>query len=453
VVGLVSLASSLLLGLLLIYRWTDVPALHPGWLRWLWLFGTGTVFGIGLSSCLFFVFGVVLGSPTASLAVELATMAWTGYALARRGVPRIPLANKNRSSKLHGPIAIGVLAALGLATAAMTIAWRANAYGDWDAWALWCLRAKMLASGHDLAARAWSPVLATTTHPEYPLLLSSFVARCWAFDDSFSQAIPAITSYVFFVALISMVWAGVAMLRGPALGAMAALLLAATPSLLHEVPNQYADVPLASYFVAAIISALLDLPVLSGIFASLAAWTKDEGGLFLILLLAEITVLKRKALPKMLVGALPAGMLVALFKMVLARGNASLLTSSVSGAAQRVADGSRYWTIVQAFAREFAGMGTNWYHPLLPLAILALALRFDGGRWREAAFCGAILTGVLAGDFGAYLITSNSLTWQLQTSLNRLLVQAWPVFVLAAALMLRIPESTAQFEAAPGTKI
>ena len=59
------------------------------------------------------------------------------------------------------------------------------------------------------------------------------------------------------------------------------------------------------------------------------------------------------------------------------------------------------------------------------------------------AYSGFILAALLAGYAGVYLVTANDLTWQLQTSLGRLLVQAWPVLVLAGFVGLRAPEAAA----------
>ena len=67
----------------------------------------------------------------------------------------------------------------------------------------------------------------------------------------------------------------------------------------------------------------------------------------------------------------------------------------------------------------------------------------SGGGSAGYTFLGLILGAVLAGYAGVYLVTANDLTWQLQTSLRRLLVQVWPVLVLAGFVGLRAPEAAA----------
>ncbi len=90
------------------------------------------------------------------------------------------------------------------------------------------------------------------------------------------MAVPAATSYIFFLSLIAMVGGGIMALRGMALGLAAALVLACTPALLREVPAQYADVPVACYMAGALVFVLLDRPWMAGALAGFAAWTKDE---------------------------------------------------------------------------------------------------------------------------------------------------------------------------------
>jgi len=79
---------------------------------------------------------------------------------------------------------------------------------------------------------------------------------------------------------------------------------------------------------------------------------------------------------------------VAFFKASLASGNVSLLSTSLPGARHRIADIGRYSTISAAFGRELLNMATGWYHPILPLIALGVALKFDHERHREVAFCG-----------------------------------------------------------------
>jgi hypothetical protein len=452
VAGLLWLVEAIVLGCLLAWRFAGLSTIRPAWASAALIFAAGAAGGIGLTSCLFFVGGALLGSPASAMIVELAGLAWLGYDAIRRRAPAA-VSDVPVRTPLFIPIAAVLLVVVGIATAAMATAWDANPQGNWDGWAIWNLRARFLASGAGISQRAWSPILGATTHAEYPLLVSGFVARCWSYSRVFSSMVPAATSYVFFLALLALAAGGIAALRGSALGMLAALALAGTPSLLREVPAQYADVPLACYIAGAVVFALLDRPVLAGLFAGLAAWTKDEGLLFLLLFLAAATVFRPKAALATIAGALPGALLAAGFKALLATGNGSLLSSSIPEAGSRIFDAARYGAVITAYGHEFFAMAAGWYHPILPLIVLAIALRLGRERRREAIFCGVIFAALLAGYFGVYILTRNDLAWQLQTSLGRLFVQVWPPFVLAAFLSLRAPEAAAIVTVPPPTKV
>src|SRR5437660_1023992 len=145
--------------------------------------------------------------------------------------------------------------------------WAANPFGNWDAWSIWNLHARFLAAGGEFASRAWSSM--PEAHPEYPLLVSAFVARCWAFGNTTSIAVPIATSYLFLLALVAMATGGMALLRSQSLGLLLGLGLLGTPTLLHEVPSQYADIPLACYLAGALVFLLLNRPILAGVLASM----------------------------------------------------------------------------------------------------------------------------------------------------------------------------------------
>lgn len=450
--SLIWVLEAILLGCLLVSRFTDLPAIRPMWVRLFLIFGAGAAGGFGLTSCLFFLFGVLFGVPVAAMVLELAVLAWAGYEVFRRRIPVFQSDGGTAFPLLTSIAALILLLALGFATTAIWTTWEAKPYGNWDAWAIWNLRAKFLASDAGLAQRAWSRALSSISQPEYPLLLSSFVGRCWAFGHSFAASVPEATAYVFFLALIALAAGGVALLRGPVLGFLIALALAATPRIVHEVPTQYADVPLACFFVGALVFMLLKRPVLAGILAACAAWTKDEGLSFLILFLVATAVFRRRAALAALAGALPIAAILIFFKTVLSRGNRSLLSASLPGAGHRIADMGRYATIISALGDELRAMAAGWYHPLLPLIVLALVLRFDRERRRDVAYCGAILTALLLSYFGIFVVTNNDLKWQLEGSLGRLLVQVWPSLLLTAFIGLRPPQAAVTVKPVPAPK-
>jgi len=424
------------LGCAIVYRFGGLMAFTPRWAAALLIFGAGTCAGIGISSCLFFLCRLALpGAPRLSLFVEGAILLYVAYEIWRkRDAPA--------DAKPAAPVpftlllTLAMLVALAVATGAMADAWETNPQGNWDAWSIWNLRARFLAAEGTLPQRAWSPAL-SWTHPEYPLLLPAFVARCFTYAGSRAAAAPIAASYVFFIALIAVLTSGLAAWRSRTLGLLAGLALLGSPHVLHEVPAQYADIPLACYFAAAIVFALLDRPLLAGLFASLAAWTKDEGLLFLVVFLVAIAILRGSQFWRSAAAAMPVSILALVFKFALA----PRLSTAFGGV-----DPARIGHVLAALVHEFIGMSMGWYHPILPLIALAVALRFDRPRRQDLLFAAAIPIAMLAGYVCVEVMTPNDLSWQLQTSLSRLLVQIWPALLLFTFASLRTPESTALAE-------
>jgi len=440
VIAALWLLPALALGCLMVLCFSGLRERLPKPEAALLLFGAGSATGIGAASCLFFVCRLLLpGSVLLPLLLELAAVAALGVLYVRR-----PRATRASDSTLAFPLnlalALALPAAVLAATCIMAGTWEANPHGDWDAWSIWNLRARYLAANSDAARRAWSPDL-VSTHPEYPLLTSAFVARCWAYCGSDDPAAPIAVSYVFLLALVSAGAGGVGLLRSRPLGLLFGLLLAGTPVLLHAVPAQYADVPLACYFLAALLLALLEEPLFAGVCAGLAAWTKDEGSLFLLVFVAASAVWRLRALPRVLLGAAPGAVLALSFKLLIAAGTPSLAGRAAGTLAPKLLAASRYVQVLKAFAASL--LDTSFLLLYLALAVVAASLRFDQERRRDAVLAVSVGGVMLAAYFSFYIVTPYDLAWHLATSLNRLIVQLWPLLLLAVFAALRTPESYA----------
>jgi hypothetical protein len=442
---LLCILSATAIGAMLAYRFAGLRGFAPRWASALLIFGTGTAIGIGIASIIFFVCRILApGFSVLPILVEIALAWWLGLEIYRTR-DRAQVAAQTRTFAWSGALALALVLVLGIGTLGMSSFWEANPQGNWDAWAIWNLRARFLASGGNLASRAWSPVL-TGTHPEYPLLVSGFIARCWSYSGSMSALAPMATSYAFFLALVAMGTGGLAALEGGSLGLLFGLAVGSCPVVLYEVPTQYSDIPLACYFAGALILMLLERPIAAGLLASLAAWTKDEGQLFVAAFLVLMAITRRRQFPRALAGMIPVGILLLVFKLFVARSNSSLLAQSTMGAGlwPRLTDLSRYLTVVRIATRQLWDMRSGWYHPILPPLILAFALKFKTNWRRDVLPAGTLTVVMLAGYFWVYIITPNNLYWQVQGSIARLTAQLWPLGLIAIFAGLRAPEQTGQ---------
>lgn len=439
---------AVLLGCGLVVRFGgDLTTLEQRWAAAMLVFGSGALAGMGLTSCLFFLCRLAApGMPRLGMFVEIAIFGWLVFEISRHRKTSTPGV---ATQALFVPWLLGgLLVAFVVVTAGMAVAWDANPQGNWDAWSIWNLRARFLAAGH-LPQRAWSASL-TETHPEYPLLLSGAVARCWAYAGSMTEAAPIAISYLFFLALLTTMTGGLAVYRGGTLGLLAGLALLGAPTVMHEAGfAQYADVPLACYMAGATMLALLDRPLLAGLFAGLAMWTKDEGTLFVVVFLVAIAAFRRESLRNAAMGAIPGIVLSLVFKLAFSPRSTMYFMGGPKAMLRRTVDG-RFWQIISAFAHELRALGFGWYHPILPLLALAIGLSFERERRRDLIFAAAIPCAMLAGYFGIYLVSPFPMEWHLSSSLNRLLVQVWPSFLLAVVVSRsRLERAVIQAPAAP----
>jgi hypothetical protein len=161
--------------------------------------------------------------------------------------------------------------------------------------------------------------------------------------------------------------------------------------------------------------------------------------LFVLILIAALAFVKRPKLMRFCYGAAPLAALVLVLKLVIVRGTHSLMGGAQGGLVHRLTDFSRYQTTAWAMFKEIFTWNVGWYHPLLPVAILLIALRIDRRALGDALFCAGIACAVLLGYFGVYVVTPNDLQWQLQTSLTRLFVQVCPIGLIAAFLAMGKP--------------
>jgi hypothetical protein len=357
-----------------------------------------------------------------------------------------------------------LLLAAGIVVAAVTFYndAAANPHGQWDAWSIWNLRAKFLISSR-YWRNAYSSLL-DRTHPDYPLLVSAFIARSWKYlGHGAPVAVPIAIAGMFEFAVIGLLISSSVLLRGRASGLLAGLVLVGTPAFLRIGPWQYADIPLSLYILGSLAllcaANLVEVPrrpalALAGVFASLAAWTKNEGLLFFAVLTVVVFLSEGFSsrwtyagisVGWFVIGSLPVIAVTLYFKFCLAPVTDPLVTQPLFVALSRLDDFSRYVTILKAFCEQIIGLGDGWMHPVIALGILSVAIGFHTGdcerRWMQLA--GTTIMLVMAGYFVAYLITPADLQWHLNTSLNRLCMHAWPSFLLLFFLILRRPEDSA----------
>ena len=195
--------SMLAVGLAMVAAVDPVPRAGPAWARGLFRVSLAAAAGAAITSILFLLLRIAgWASPAVILAVEslcaiAGAMVWARRRWRLPGVPSVAAVAKKAAGIGIGRWALvaGFLIVFATVEIRLIQISRANPVGEWDAWAIWNLRARFLAGPFDWHVAA-SPLL-TNTHPEYPMLLSAFIARGWRIGHSMTTAIPAITGLVF----------------------------------------------------------------------------------------------------------------------------------------------------------------------------------------------------------------------------------------------------------------
>ncbi|HTM47425.1 MAG TPA: hypothetical protein VL285_02010 [Bryobacteraceae bacterium] len=444
-----AILSSTLLGYLAVRIF--LPVYKPAWADLTLKICLGFGVGAGLASSLFFLTRLLPGPSTAAV-IMTESVLLGGAAIAfrfARDTLTIDITEARPAGRSWLMLA-AFLGALAVFTAVFVDGSAANPHGAWDAWSIWNLRAKFLAQPDATWRRAFSASLnhiagGGARHPEYPLLLSGYIARCWVLMGSIGAvAAPIATAGLFSFATVGLLVSALAILRGFNSAMAGGLVLLATAGFLTDSPWQYADVPLAFYFLAAFAAWFLAdsdvrrrgrIAVLTGVAAGLAAWTKDEGMLFMLVLglafafyVAGGKPLLSETLRGFAAGAAPPAALVLSFRLFVAPPIATPV--SPAAAAHQLTEAGRYLQIARAFWSEGSGLAL----PLLSLLILGGCLGVPSDRRRKPvllASSAALLTMFVAYGF-AYVVTPMDLTWHLSTSLGRLWVQLWPSFVFIA---------------------
>lgn len=364
-------------------------------------------------------------------------------------------------SALTASFAMAVAAAL-YAAILRTLA---HPHGDgWDAFSIWNLHARFL--GHPGPGwRDGFTSLIPWSHPDYPLLTPAATAHFWSYLGRDAVFVPAAIGVVFIFATAGVLFGALSALRGPTQAILATIALLATPAFIEQGTAQYADVPL-SFFLLSTVALLglrerrtaqsnnAGLLVLSGIAAGFAAWTKNEGLLFVLaIVLARALAsffpsrngfaaarypkdLWQSSAP-LFAGLVPVLIVVAYFKHALAAPG-DLFTQPGTILHKLLSPG-RYWAIIQWYGKGFLRFG-RWL--FIPGTLLLAGLHFaaDGGNrpLQQPALRTSVLALILtlAGYFAVYLITPYDIYWHLRFSLNRLFLQLWPsaIFLFFSAI-------------------
>jgi hypothetical protein len=415
--------------------------------------------GIGLSSCSYFLWAVLLspgrpGFVVAESALYIVMLIGLVVVSARQHQP--PPKNQapaDLSIRWQRLVWLGFVATVvvGLVAAATWMVLRP--YGEWDAFAIWNFHARFIyrADAH------WTDYLTYDTygHADYPLLLSGSVARLWTYAGREGTFEPRLLAALLLLATCGLLGSVLANLRSHTQGMLAVMVLAGTSLFIEKGAAQCADVPIGFFFLATgVLLFLFDQPgrrlhlaALAGAAAGFAAWTKNEGVLWILAMLVArfIVVLRTHGLRAWLreLGVFALGMAPGLcclvyLKLRLAPTNDLIAGQGLGPTLERMFSPGRYLQIAGAYLGYALLIGPA---TIVILAVYAFLVGKGPNREHRAGLVSlVIMLGLmLAGYAVVFLTTPHDLPWHLG-ALDRLLLQLWPVGLFAFFLWVRTPE-------------
>jgi hypothetical protein len=330
-------------------------------------------------------------------------------------------------------------------------------HGNWDAWAIWNNRARFIFRGVENWKDGFSPLLGWS-HPDYPLLLPLSIARCWFYLGKETLWVPSALASLFTLSTIGMVVSSLSLIKSRSQGYLAGILLLVTPFYLTHGASQYADIPLAFYFLSGVVFLSLSDQrpskgyggsILAGLMIGFSAWTKNEGlvlaGLIplSLLIMAAFThrwKMQGKSCFIFLIGMAPILALILYHKIHLAPANSFYALDRPDQLAANLIDFDRHYYILIRFFKSALFFG-QWPFPLLPALILyAVFARLSDQSSKKDLFPFVLILLQTGGFFLVFLLFPRNLTFYLDTTLDRLFLQLFPGLLFAIFSVLKTPE-------------
>jgi hypothetical protein len=156
---------------------------------------------------------------------------------------------------------------------------------EWDAFAIWQLKAKVLASAPLVPRPSYfHDVRLSFSHLRYPVLWPMICAGVHAANQSLREGLGKLPAYLFYIGMGASIYGLLRRYRGPAPAIIAASLVLTMPVVYRYGGSGTAEMALTAFYAASIICILRwqerqrwnDL-VLAALFSAAMAWTKNEG--------------------------------------------------------------------------------------------------------------------------------------------------------------------------------
>ncbi|MBF0520210.1 MAG: hypothetical protein HQK92_10840 [Nitrospirae bacterium] len=412
-------------------------------------------FGFAIVSLLSFLTLLLSSMLTYSYVFEGALILCAAAFLIYRGRWKSAVDTSLRSEKIavYYVIPLVIVFFLILATFVQTL--KFNPHGGWDAWAIWNLRAKFLFKNEAFWKDAFSSYI-PWSHPDYPLLLPLTVSRWWKYLGLDSVSVPQAVAFVFTFSTLILLFYSVSHFKGTIQGVASVLAISMAFCYLKNGAQQYADIPIGFFFLSASVFVVnkdtsddknrMKFLILSGLCLGFAAWTKNEGLIFITAFMAARLVIFLltsrlreflKEIPYFLAGMAQVLIPLIIFKFKFALPN-DVLSSFGQDTINKFADIGRYYTILKSFILLCIPYGEiNFgFAFLTSVAFLIVSGITQVKKYLfTSAFLVLTLLFMLIGDFFVFVVIPYDVNFTVATLLYRLISQILPLGIFAVFLL------------------
>jgi hypothetical protein len=327
-----------------------------------------------------------------------------------------------------------------------------------DAFSFWNLRARFFFYEGASSTSTFSPDLAWS-HIDYPLLLPSLVAQVWLFFGKTYSFIPLIISIFFGGLTLGLVFALVTSKNDRRNGVIAVIVLLTTPFFAMVHSFQYAE-PLSGCFILSSFAVLLltwSLSLrefhrgilLSGLLASFAAWTKNEGILQMLVIALIIPLMRQgdmnsrlKALGHFVLGALPVSLLLIYFKTHQGALGTPVFVLDPKEIQTQLTDPQRLSLMIKELSGKLVLFKRwNFFLIAVPLTLWIFRKNLVSSKVLMSILIASLLSFI---GFCVILILGRyDLKWQIDVSLDRLIYQVWPAIIVVTFIAMKGSENPA----------
>jgi hypothetical protein len=335
-------------------------------------------------------------------------------------------------------------------------------HGKWDAVDTWNFRARWLFRGGADWAYAFS--LRAKDGLDYPLLLTVSIFRNWQIIGRDLILVPILMAGIFTFGSILILFSSLALLRGRNQGYLAVIFLLLSTQFLNIGTYQYADVPLAFFMLSTVFLFCLkdrypeiSTPIvfLAGIAVSCAAWTKNEGQLFLALVIFVYFIARLRknqwsgTLKEFVVfvfGLAPILGALIYFKLNFALENTHIRANPLNQLQTYLFDIDRYVIVGSKWMNKFLTFNDGIIWLMAGYLLLSGLDRSDllKNRLLSPAL---LLLLMMGGYFFIYIIYPGNPIDLLSASLRRIIIQLWLTWVFLFFYCVKGPEKNASIPA------